>query len=185
MEAARAVPLNLIDAARRGMPGATDALLVAAWPHAFRIAYCIVRDAGLAEDAAQEACAILCCKIRQLRSSEAFRVWFYRIVTREATGLERRRRRTEAADTVEAIDHEPSVLDRIDVGRALAQLSAQHRAVIVLHYYAALNSREIGEILRLPDGTVRSHLLAARRALRHLLAVVPATRAFWEGADAV
>ncbi|HZY98435.1 MAG TPA: sigma-70 family RNA polymerase sigma factor [Candidatus Baltobacteraceae bacterium] len=175
--------------ARRCRPariaGCERALIAAAWPHAFRIAYCIVGDSGLAEDAAQEACAILYCKIARLRSPEAFRVWFYRIVTREATALERRHRHTEAADSVEAIDPQPLLLDRIDIGRALTQLSPQQRAAIVLHYYAALNSREIGDILRLPDGTVRSHLLAARRILRDLLADAPTTAAFWETADAV
>lgn len=184
MEASRIVRPELIDAARHGVVGAADALVAAAWPHAFRIAYCIVRDAGLAEDAAQEACAILYCKIGKLRSSEAFRVWFYRIVTREANALERRRAK-EPADAPQTVDPQPSALDRIDVARALTRLTAQQRAVVVLHYYATLNSREIGEILHMPDATVRSHLLAARRTLRDLLAVAPANGAFWEAADAV
>lgn len=53
-----ASPQNtLITAARHGDRGALDALLEAMWPDAYRVAYGVVQDGPLAEDAAQEACA--------------------------------------------------------------------------------------------------------------------------------
>lgn len=160
-----------IDAARCGDPAALERLIALAWPHAFRIALSIVRHPMTAEDAAQEACAQLVRAIAQLRSPEAFGLWFYRLVVREALAIERRRR---AHDPLEAADL-PSAsgltdaLVRLDVLRALGVLPPRQRAVIALHYYADLNSREIAAVLAVPDGTVRYLLALARRRLETLL----------------
>ncbi len=54
--------------------------------------------------------------------------------------------------------------------RALGSLPPTQRAVIALHYYADLNSREIAAIVGMPDATVRYHLARARRRLEALLA---------------
>ncbi len=61
-------------------------------------------------------------------------------------------------------------LVRVDVLRALGALPPRHRVVVALHHYADLNSREIAEILGIPDGTVRYLLSLARRQLESLLA---------------
>jgi RNA polymerase sigma factor (sigma-70 family) len=58
---------------------------------------------------------------------------------------------------------------RLDVVRALGQLSRAQRAAIVLHFYADMNSREIAAVLRVPDSTVRFHLVRAKRKLEALL----------------
>ncbi len=87
-----------IDAARGGNAAALEALLVAAWPHAYRIALSILRHPMAAEDAAQEACARVVLAITQLRSRQAFGVWFYRVVVREALAIERRTRFHEPLD---------------------------------------------------------------------------------------
>jgi RNA polymerase sigma-70 factor (ECF subfamily) len=164
------IPLELIDAARTGAAGAADRLVAAAWPHAFRIAYSIVRDHANAEDAAQEACAIVYQQVRRLRAAEAFRVWFYRIVMRQATRMERKALVTRAIEwTTGARCELGDCVSRIDVLAALSKLSRSQRTAIVLHYYAGLNSREIGEVLDVPDSSVRFHLMQAKRKLEVLL----------------
>jgi RNA polymerase sigma-70 factor, ECF subfamily len=161
-----------IAAAQAGDTAALEALLAAAWPHAYRIALSILRVPTAAEDAAQEACARVVLAIGQLRSREAFGVWFYRLVVREALAIERRARRHEPLDprTLASASPLTDALVRIDVLRALGELPACERAVIALHYYADLNSREIAAIVGMPDGTVRYHLARARRRLEALLA---------------
>jgi RNA polymerase sigma factor (sigma-70 family) len=161
-----------IAAAQAGDTAALEALLTAAWPHAYRIALSVLRTPAAAEDAAQEACARVVLAIGQVRSREAFGVWFYRLVVREALAIERRTRRHEPLDprTLGSASPLTDALVRIDVLRALGELAPAQRAVIALHYYADLNSREIAAILRIPDGTVRYHLTCARRRLEVLLA---------------
>jgi RNA polymerase sigma-70 factor (ECF subfamily) len=164
------VPFATIEAARLGEAGAADRLVAQAWPHAFRIARSILRDAGLAEDAAQEACAVVFRRAGQLRSAEAFRVWFYRIVLREALRLERKRALAACftAEPESCGDLGDTDL-RVDVLRALGKLSRDQRAAIVLHYYAGMNGREIAAVLDVPHSTVRFHLMRARAKLETLL----------------
>lgn len=51
------------------------------------------------------------------------------------------------------------------VRRALDRLKTPLRTVLVLRYFAELDSKEIGDILEMPDSTVRTHLRTARRQL--------------------
>jgi RNA polymerase sigma-70 factor (ECF subfamily) len=55
------------------------------------------------------------------------------------------------------------------VAAALQRLSANHREVIVLHYYDGLSVDEIAGIVRVGAGTVKSRLYYARESLRRLL----------------
>ena len=156
-----------IDAARDGNMEALERLIAAAWPHAFRIALSILRHPMSAEDAAQEACARVVHKLGDLRSTQAFGVWFYRLVVREALAFERRRRVHEplAAADLPSASGLTDALVRIDVLDALGALPARQRAVVALHYYVDLNSREIAAVLSIPEGTVRYLLSLARKRL--------------------
>lgn len=163
---------DAIEAARMGDAAALEALLAAVWPHAYRIALSILRNPGAAEDAAQEACARVVHAIAGLRCSAAFGVWFYRLVVREALAIERRTRAHDPLDPNAVASASPltDAMVRVDVLRALGELPPHQRAVIALHYYADLNSREIAAIVGAPEGTVRYHLSLARRRLEDLLA---------------
>lgn len=158
----------LIEAARKGGTLEADRLIQAVWPRAFRIGYSILRDHELAEDAAQEACAILFREIRRLRSTEAFGVWFYRIVVRQAMALERRRTTCEEVPEAAVADSDAE-LTRIDVAKALAQLSPPQRTCIALHVYAQMNSREIAAVLEMPDSSVRFHIMRGKQTLRKIV----------------
>jgi RNA polymerase sigma-70 factor, ECF subfamily len=165
------IPNELVEAARRGSAGAVDRLVAQAWPHAFRIAYSIVRDRELAEDAAQEACAVLYRKAGQLRHASAFRVWFYRIVMRHARRLDRKESSATCAERGRYREDDMAcVVARVDVLRALGKLSQVQRAVIVLSFYAGMSSEEIAAVLRIPAASVRFHRMRAKRALERMLA---------------
>lgn len=157
------IPREIIEAARSGERERMECLLRALWPHAYRIARSIVQDDLLAEDAAQEACALIYRELSRLRSADAFRVWVYRIVAREALRLAKR----DIAHHSIA-EKEPSAPDvdaRLDLLHAIATLPPPLRAAVVLHYYADLSSNEIGRVLRIPAATVRFRLAKARRRL--------------------
>ena len=161
------VPAELVDAARTGGRDEIDLLLRTVWPDAYRLARGIVGEDQPAEDAAQEACIIVYRTIASLRSSAAFRTWFYRIVVREAAELKRRRSRAEPAP-----DAPVSAADQtapIDVWRALSGLTNKLREVVVLRYFEDLSSPEIATVLGIPEGTVRFRLMIAKQRLRPLL----------------
>lgn len=159
---------GVVRAAQAGEPGDIESLLRLIWPHAYRIALSVVQDRELAQDAAQETCAIIYRELGGLRSIDAFRVWMYRIVMREALRLAKRDALpfTLAEPRVEADIHA-----RLDVLRALAALPPELRAAVVLRYYADLNSSEIGLALSIPSATVRFRLARAKQRLSRLLDV--------------
>jgi RNA polymerase sigma-70 factor (ECF subfamily) len=181
-----AIAASTVEAARKGEPGAADRLVSEAWPHAYRIAYSLVHDREVAQDVAQEACAAVFAKIAQLRTAEAFAVWLYRIIVREANRWRRKHCLGQALGLIpESRDDIARSTIRTDVLQALGKLSPHQRATIVLRYYAGMNSREIASVLHIPAGSVRFHLLAARRRLEALLAEPQSAQHFLEVAHVV
>ena len=77
-------------------------------------------------------------------------------------------------------DHAPdevdSALDRLLIGDAMAQLSADHRAVIRRSYYRGWSTAQIAADLDIAEGTVKSRLHYAVRALRLTLQEMGVTR---------
>ena len=75
-----------------------------------------------------------------------------------------------------APDEVNAALDRLLIGDALAQLSADHRAVIRRSYYLGWTTAQIAEDLQIAEGTVKSRLHYAVRALRLTLQEMGVTR---------
>lgn len=146
-----------------------ERLITVIWPEAYRIAFSIIRDAGLAEDAAQEACATIARSLPTLKQPEVFPAWSYKIIVNRALTAARRRPITQPldvlADRATLVDQSES----LDLQKALADLPYVQRAAVVLHYYVGLNSSEIAAATNVGSSTVRFHLMVARRALRKAL----------------
>jgi RNA polymerase sigma-70 factor (ECF subfamily) len=73
-------------------------------------------------------------------------------------------------------DEVNSALDRVLVGDALAQLSPDHRAVVRRSYYLGWTTTQIADDLGIAEGTVKSRLHYAVRALRVALQEMAVTR---------
>jgi RNA polymerase sigma-70 factor, ECF subfamily len=69
-----------------------------------------------------------------------------------------------------------SALDRLLIGDAIAQLSEDHRAVIRRSYYLGWSTAQIAADLDIAEGTVKSRLHYAIRALRLTLQEMGVTR---------
>jgi RNA polymerase sigma-70 factor (ECF subfamily) len=69
----------------------------------------------------------------------------------------------------DALSHEPTVAERIDLDRALAQLPTDVRLCIVLAYGEHMSHREVADATDLPLGTVKSHIARGAARLRDLL----------------
>jgi RNA polymerase sigma-70 factor, ECF subfamily len=159
-----------VEAARLG-GDALEALIVQIWPEAYRIAFGIVRDRALAEDAAQEACATIACRLRSLKNSGAFGTWSYKIIASRALDALRNIRHEAGLDEADRTQTWVEEGDALDLYGALGSLEARQRAIILLRYYGGLNSVEIGSAIGIAPVTVRFHMMRARAALRKALAV--------------
>jgi len=138
---------------------AMDALVRALTPYVGRICGSIALDRG--DDAMQETFIAVLRNIRDLREPAAVRGWVRSIAVRESV------RQARAGDVVaEPVDRpapDIDLTDAVDVRAALAELTPQHRAVLVLRDMDGLGGAEVAALLRIPEGTVKSRLHRARR----------------------
>ena len=145
-----------------------EALFRHHWPRAYRAAYLVVHDSGAAEDIAQEAFLAALRNLERFDYRRPFGPWLHRIVVNRAIDWSRSRAlRPEAAAEVEQLSA-PTRAESDDaetLAAALAQLSPEHRAVIVMRHLLEYTPGEIAKALGLPRGTVNSRL---RRGLDDL-----------------
>jgi RNA polymerase sigma factor (sigma-70 family) len=145
---------------------------------AYGLAYRVLRDEALAEDAVQEAFLGLWRNAGSFIPERAkASTWILTLVHRRAVDLVRREQRRRA-EPIEGAP-EPAVgsaeeaawlrLDRERVQGALAQLPAQQREAIELAYYGGYTQSELAERLGQPLGTIKSRMFSGLTRLRELL----------------
>lgn len=165
---------ELVLRAQHGDQRAFEALTVSSHPRLFRVAYGILRDPTLAEDATQQAFLDIWRFLRRLRDPSRFEAWSYRLLVNACYDEAKHQKRWVTTATLrESVspgsDPFSVVLDRDQLGRGFAQLSVDHRAVIVLRYLLDLPVEDTAEALGVPPGTVTSRLSRALAALRAAL----------------
>ena len=163
---------DLVERARSGDQEAFADLVHQVSDTLFGVARRILRDPGLAEDVLQNALVIIWRKLPLLRDADRFEGWAFRILVNACYAAAPQSRRWETAIRVLPVDREDpaddirSVSDRDELERAFRRLPLDQRAVFVLHHDVGLPLVAVAETLGIPDGTARSRLHYATRALR-------------------
>ncbi len=147
-------------------------------PHlaaAYNLARWLVRDESEAEDMVQESCLKAFHAFDSLRGDDA-RSWLLAIVRNTCfSALRKRKDVTELNEELHvSTTPDPETLrirlqDQEAVHRALGQLPAEYREILVLREMEELSYRQLSQITGLPMGTVMSRLARARGRLGTLL----------------
>src|SRR5947209_8672682 len=157
----------LIRGAQAGSEADLEELFRRHWPRAYRAAFLIVHDHAAAEDIAQEAFVAAIRTLDRFDRRRPFDPWLGRIVANRAIDWTRSRAARREADQgfpeLAAKTTSSSYSD--EVLRALAALSPEHRAVVVMRYVLEYTPGEIARALELPRGTVNSRLRRGLDAL--------------------
>lgn len=170
----------LVERAIRGDAAAFEALVHRYARSAHAVALAVVKEPADAEDVCQDAFIRALERLEECRNPARFGAWLLRIVRNRAHSVRRYLGVRTAAplDTVALSSGEPGPGHdaertelREDLLEALADLTEVQREVVLLHDLEGWKHREIGELLGLPEGTVRAHLFHARRALRDHAAI--------------
>jgi RNA polymerase sigma-70 factor, ECF subfamily len=160
----------LIDQARRGSTDAAGRLFDRYWTVAWKAAYAVTGDRVLADDAAQEAMQKAFRSLDRFDSARPFAPWLKRIAVNRAIDELRRDRRLRSAEHPRGEAPDAAYGDvsgpLAHVAAAVAQLPADKRTVVVMHYWLDYAAEEIAEALEIPVGTVASRLSRARAELR-------------------
>ena len=146
-----------------------EALFREHWPRAYRAAYLVVHDAAAAEDITQEAFLAAIRGLDRFDGRRPLGPWLHRIVINRAIDWSRSRDlRAEVGDGPLAAVTEENETERPlspPVVAALATLTPEERAVMVLRHLLEYSPGEIAAMVELPRRTVNMNL---RRGLDEL-----------------
>ncbi len=144
----------------------------------YNLAYRLLGNRVEAEDAAQETFLRAYANLDRYDTARPFRTWLLSIASNFCIDRLRRRRlkwlsideplpprvllQSDLPEPEEAvIASERAAL----VQRLLAELSPEHRAAVVLHYWYDYSYQEIAEMLRTTESAIKSRLFRARQML--------------------
>lgn len=145
----------------------------------FNLSYRMLGDAHEAEDAAQEIFVRVYRQLARYDASRKFSTWVLAVGTNFCIDQLRKRRlrlvpleqvvpwarAREASPEAQTLDREASD----EMQGYLKRLNEKYRAVLILRYWEDLSCAEIGDVLGLPEGTVKTQLHRARKALERLM----------------
>jgi RNA polymerase sigma-70 factor (ECF subfamily) len=165
---------QLVQRAQAGDHEAFSVLVRGSYPRLYSVARLVLRDLDRAQDAVQEALVLAWRDIRALRDADAWDAWLNRLTVRACyrqAGKVRRRNLVELHVEPEertdvSTDFSNAVADREQMGRVLARLPVDQRAVLVLHFYLGLPLTEVAQTLDIPVGTAKSRLNRGLAAMR-------------------
>jgi RNA polymerase sigma-70 factor (ECF subfamily) len=176
----------LVAAHQRGDPGAFRAIFERHQRWVFNLAYRMVSNRDEAADLTQEIFVRVHRSLPTLRAHQAFLTWLKRVAVNVCKDYLKRRRlattpleqtgdagESETRDLPdESADPAQGVLGRElqqRLAEAIASLSEDHRAVVVMHHVQGMEVTEIARVMKCSVGTVKSRLSRARSALREYL----------------
>lgn len=169
----------LVRRASRGDAEAFRVLVETYQTQVYRLALRICGESG-AEDAAQEAFLSAWRALPRFRGECQFSTWLYRLTANAAVDYLRREKKQRTDGDIaelDPMDDSPTPQERAEqsdtrqrVQAALAQLTREHREILLLRYMQELDYGEIAAALGISEGTVKSRISRAKGRLREILA---------------
>jgi RNA polymerase sigma-70 factor (ECF subfamily) len=139
------------------------------WLYARRLTDC----PETAWDVLQETWVTIIRRLDTLRDFNSFQKWAYRILTSKSADIVRRKKRESEATkqyfNKSMADENSGAEQRENVKERIEGLAYEQRAVLLLRFYEKMSIRQIAEVLKVPEGTVKSRLHRSLKELKILL----------------
>ncbi len=144
----------------------------------YDLAYGFVNDHDDAEDVAQDVFVKVYHSIKYFRQESGFSTWLYRITTNTSLDRLKQKKRSlarhvpmEETGISEVPDsRSPEHIDTsANIERALHELPTLQRAVVILRHMEGFSTKQVSDILRCSEGTVKTHLHRGLRKMRKKL----------------
>lgn len=170
------IDIRLIDQVKAGDLEAFEKLVEITRQTGLNIAYGILHNFSDAEEVLQEAYLQVYLNIQKLKSAEAFRSWFGKIITHLAFRKSKLNGRFKQIPLDEINEVEDTFIDNPEeftlkqeekdiLFKTLITLPDEYRAALILREWEGYSYREISEVLDIPLGTVKSRIFSARGML--------------------
>jgi RNA polymerase sigma-70 factor, ECF subfamily len=171
---------DLVQKCQAGETSAFQELVSRYQQKIFMVVLGLLRDREESMDVAQEVFFRAYRKIKGFKGGSSFYTWLYRIAVNMAIDAQRRQKRNplEFRENMDAVLEEQNEVEKdpfsnvhdkeLSTGltAAINDLTAEHKAVIILRTVEGLSYKDIGEILSCSEGTVMSRLHYARKKLQ-------------------
>lgn len=132
----------------------------------YHISKSILKNDCDCSDAVQEAIVTAYSKLHSLRDDRYFKTWLCRILMNECYRICRANQRVVPLEDYMEAEYPSEQRDGSGLFDAVMKLETDLRLVIVLHYIEGFQTKEIAELLKIPEGTVKSRLSRARTELK-------------------
>ena len=168
---------ELIESCKEGNMNAFNALYDKYCSQALRTAYLITDNKELAEDVVQETFIKCYMHISRLKDPQAFKAWFYKILTNLCYRMKAKERDNvsieEMSDKgIQLLQHSLGLDNSMEakeiqlmVHEAISQLKPSLKTIVILYYFNDLSIKEIAKAVGCFEGTVKSRLHSARKIL--------------------
>jgi len=162
--------INLIEAAAGGDIDSFGELCRRYYPAMAAIAYAVLSDHQLAEDAAQESFARALVGLRSLKNKDRFAPWLAAICRNVAKDMLAAKARQISADDISKVaETDNSNENDSAIRRAIEQLPESAKDLVVLRYYDGLSYEQISSVLGISKASINGHLTRAKRKMADYL----------------
>jgi RNA polymerase sigma-70 factor (ECF subfamily) len=161
---------HLIDAAAGGDIESFGELCRQYYAVMAAIAYTVLDDHQLAEDAAQESFARALVRIKSLNDRAKFAPWLAAIcrnVAKDMVAAKAKQINTEDISQEDKIDN-PDEHNRV-IRKAIETLPDSAKELVVLRYYDGLSYEQISSVLGISKASINGHLTRAKRKMANYL----------------
>ena len=162
--------IHLIKAATGGDIESFGELCRRYYPAMAAVAYAVLNDHQLAEDAAQESFARALVRIKSLKEGGKFAPWVAAICRNVAKDMVAAKARHISTEDISQVDNDES-LDENDrmIRRAIEQLPESAKDLVVLRYYDGLSYEQISSVLGISKASINGRLTRAKRKMADYL----------------
>ena len=129
----------------------------------YKTAKAILKNEEDVEDALQDALEMAYKNIEKLNEERYFKTWMTRILINKCYDIRKKNQNIICLDEYE----EPAACDEynLELKEALAALDEKYRIIMILFYSEGYRIREISDILKIPESTVKTRLQRGREKL--------------------
>ena len=158
-----------VEKARNGNVDEIGNLLMGNMKSMYRVAFSILKTEEEISDAISNTTVIVFEKMHTLKNAEFFKTWLIRILINECNKIHRQNKKIIYLENYNQTDLVYNdKYDDFGVRQAIKKLDEDLKTMVILYYFEDFNIKEISEIQKLPEGTVKSRLSRARKKLESI-----------------
>ena len=158
-----------VEKARNGNVDEIGSLLMENMKSMYRVAFSILKTEEEISDAISNTTVIVFEKIHTLKNAEFFKTWLIRILINECNKIHRQNKKIIYLENYNQTDLVYNdKYDDFGVWQAIKNVDEDLKTMVILYYFEDFNIKEISEIQKLPEGTVKSRLSRARKKLESI-----------------